>query len=150
MKYKLLLITTLICTGLLLASCQKDNSIVPFEAETNSGLNAEDTFKSEDPGEIWQIEADDFTNYPDPFITKTVIQYKLKKAAVVSLVVVAPDQSIEYLVSGRQRAGTYKVGYDATGKPAGKYIATLKIDGRISREEMTKKAELQGPVPGID
>lgn len=148
MNNKLLLIALLISTGLLLASCQKDNSIVP--ANSGTELNSADDLKSNDPGEIWQIEDDNLINYPEPFLTKTVIQYELKEAAFVKLIVVAPNQSIEYLVSGMQRAGTHKVGYDASGKPAGTYVAILKIDGRSSREEMTKKAELGVPAPGSD
>jgi hypothetical protein len=147
MKTMVYVITLLIGLAFLAVSCQKDNGVVPFGSDNNP--NAEDAYKAEDPGNIWNIDASSVTNLPDPFSSKTVIKYKVNRSAYVTLVVTGPDQqSIDYLVSRFHRPGVYKVGYDASGKTNGKYMATLKVGNRIVKKEMTKIADDKLPVPG--
>lgn len=136
MKTKILFIAMLILGGLVISSCQKDNSLVPDNEPVTAVKNVDGT-----PDDIvphW--EKDPITNYPDPFRDKTTIEFTLKHSARVSLIVTNPNYGgITYLMDGYYRPGIYKRLFDATNLPGGLYIAHLKIDGIVVKERMTKR-----------
>ncbi len=68
-------------------------------------------------------------NYPNPFNPKTAISYQLPVASNVELNIYnILGQKVVTLVSGKQRAGTYKVEWDAGGFASGVYLYQLKTD----------------------
>ena len=128
MKTLNLLIASLFVLALALTSCQKDNDLL---AETNAEFKSDDI----DPG--WT--PDPLKSYPNPFNDVTTITYKLQKKAKVTLVVYSPGyMGITYLVSEFKQKGTYNVEFDATGLPAGIYVAQLRIDKSVFKEKMKK------------
>ncbi len=72
-----------------------------------------------------------FQNYPNPFNPTTAITYHLPAVSEVQLVVYnALGQEIRTLVSGRQKAGTHSVNFEAQGLASGIYIYQLKSDAK--------------------
>jgi hypothetical protein len=136
MKTKILFIAMLLLGGLVISSCQKDNSLVPVDEPLAVTKDVDGT-----PDDIvphW--EKDPITNYPDPFRDKTTIEFTLDHSAHISLVVTNANYGgITYLMNGYYRAGTYKRLFDATNLPGGEYIASLKIDNIVYKERMTKR-----------
>ena len=64
------------------------------------------SMKSNDPGEIWSVDADPLTNFPDPFVETTTIEYRMNKAGYVRLAIVNEDYAgIAVLVDGYKEVG---------------------------------------------
>ena len=80
MKTKLLIISSLICTGLLFTSCQKDNSLIEGTSveqmtankDASESLSDNPWIGSHNPDEV---AVDVITNFPDPFKYHTNISY---------------------------------------------------------------------------
>jgi hypothetical protein len=136
MKTTILFIAMLLLGGLVISSCQKDNSLVPDSESVAISKDVNGT-----PDDIvphW--EKDPITNYPDPFRDKTTIEITLQRSAQISLVVTNPNYGgITYLLKGYYRAGIYKCVFDATDMPGGEYIAHLRIDDIVVKERMIKR-----------
>lgn len=145
MKTKILLISTLIAGGLLFTSCQKDNSLI--EETSFEQLSAEQDVPDSPKSGTWgsslgdpgSIDQDRISNFPDPFTRYTTIQYNLKKSSFVRLVVYANDfEQVAILVNGYKKAGKHLAKFNASGMPVGEYIAELKTNEGVFKEEMTK------------
>lgn len=136
MKTKILFIAMLLLGGLVISSCQKDNSLMPDNESAAVVKDVDGT-----PDDIvphW--EKDPITNYPDPFRDKTTIEFTLERSARISLVVTNPNYGgVTYLMNGYYRPGIYKCIFDATDLPGGEYIARLKIGDIVIKERMFKR-----------
>ncbi len=74
-----------------------------------------------------------YRNYPNPFATRTTIEYDLPQDRPVHLTVYdVLGRPIRTLVDGHQSAGSYAVDFDATGLPSGLYLARLRL-GHLER-----------------
>jgi hypothetical protein len=70
--------------------------------------------------------------YPNPFVTRTTIPFRLKESARVRLVVSdLLGRSVSVLVDNMTLAGSHTATFDATGYPAGAYVVTLESGGKI-------------------
>ena len=135
MKTRNLLIAVLLIGGLAFSSCQKENGLLP--ASTNATADA--SMKANETGQIWSVDADPLSNFPDPFVETTTIEYRMNKAGYVRLAIVGEDYaSIAVLVNGHQEAGVYRVEFDARDLKPGLYIAQLRHNGVTVKEEMHK------------
>lgn len=66
-------------------------------------------------------------NFPNPFNPSTTIQYVLKHAGDVSLIVYdMVGRQVATLVQGREAPGSHQVRFDGTGLSSGVYFYTLK------------------------
>jgi mannose-6-phosphate isomerase-like protein (cupin superfamily) len=73
------------------------------------------------------------TNYPNPFLTTTMISYSLPEAGNVSLVVYNKlGQIVETLVSARQDAGTHQVEFGRSDLTAGVYFYKIVVEGEAT------------------
>ena len=83
-------------------------------------------------------------NFPNPFISKTLIRYALPKDCWVNLQVYnSSGILVRKLKTGKEKAGFYKViwnGYDEKGKkvPNGVYFCRLEADEFIATKKMVK------------
>ncbi len=69
-----------------------------------------------------------YHNYPNPFATRTTIQYDLPQDRPVHLTVYdVLGRPIRTLVDAHQSAGSYAFDFDATGLPSGLYLARLRL-----------------------
>jgi hypothetical protein len=118
---------------------------VPFTLEIRSGYYTcwiDTTFSI--PVGIKQQEGkpipEDFTlyqNYPNPFNLTTMINYQLPMTSIVELSVYnLLGQKVATLVAEKQKAGRYKVEWDASGFAGGVYFYRLTTDTGFSE---TKK-----------
>lgn len=149
MKTKVLLIISLMCAGLLIMSCQKDNGLLPessLEASIASNEDAKNA-KPYDPDN--QAMADPIRNYPDPFVSVTIIEYRVAKISRVSILIVnEQNERVAYIVSGYRKPGIYTAEFDAKNLPAGVYTAILTLDKLKVRERMVKLDDPQATLPG--
>ncbi len=77
-------------------------------------------------------------NYPNPFNPTTSIAYALEEEVDVSLIVYDMlGREVKRLVDGRQRAGAYTVGFDATSLSSGIYIYRLETTNFSQTRQMT-------------
>jgi len=130
MKTLKLILASLFVLALAFTSCQKDNSM---QSELNSEL------KTNDNGTPSPWIADPLNSYPNPFTDVTTIKYKVEKPTKVILVVYSPgNNGLTYLVNTWMREGSYEVQFDATGLPAGEYVAHLRIGNLVFKEKMKK------------
>ncbi len=68
-------------------------------------------------------------NYPNPFNAETVISYQLTVSSEIELNIFnVLGQKVQTLVNRRQKAGSYRVTWDATRFPSGLYFYQLKTD----------------------
>ncbi len=82
-------------------------------------------------------------NYPNPFNPITAIEYQVPKLSQVELCIYnLLGQSVATLVSEKQAAGSYKVGWDASGFASGIYIYQLTAKGQEQKAVFTKKLVL--------
>ena len=133
MKTKILVLAVLLFGGLLFTSCQKDDAL--SEDMATEQLNAKDNFVDDHLSQ-WAFMIE---NYPDPFYNFTTIEYHLPMSGPVSLVVYKSDTRLKILfLEENQRRGIHIVRFNATGLPAGEYIAELKAGGKVLLETMTK------------
>jgi hypothetical protein len=138
MKTKLFVFTAMFIGGLLFSSCTKDNALLE---DTAFAKNESTQLLSEDPDPDPGPVGDPMTNYPDPFINSTTIEYVLEKTAYVRLTVHNDEAGlVQILVNGLQSKGKHFLEFETSGMPAGEYIATLVIGDEEITEVMTKKS----------
>lgn len=137
MKTKVFLFTAMFIGGLLFSSCTKDNALIE---DCAFAKNESTQLLSEDPGPDPDPVVDPMTNYPDPFINSTTIEYVLVQTAHIRLTV-HNDQTglVQILVNGLQSKGKHFIEFETSGMPAGQYIAKLVIGDKEYVEVMTKK-----------
>lgn len=151
MKTKLIFITSLIGLGMLMLACQKDNELIPVAVDDQFAATEQASaelmlFSEEDPN----YQGDPMTNYPDPFVNSTTIQYRITEQGNVKLIVFKENSSFKVLlVSGYHSKGVYTKVWNAGAASVGKYIAELNVEGVISKESMTKKSQWEpNPIEG--
>ena len=133
MKTRNLLLAVLLIGGLAFTSCQKDNSLQP--------ANTDAEMKTHSTGKIWSVDDDPLGNFPDPFVDKTTITYRLNKAGYIRLAISGENfHSITVLENGYKEAGLYQYELDASKLKPGLYFAQLRHDGKTIKEEMRKVA----------
>lgn len=146
MKAKFLTITVLLLGGLIFTSCQKDNALFEDTA-TEQALMKDNYEEDKDVGEF-KIE---FKNYPEPFATRTTIQYYVSRSSFVELNVRATDSKKNMrLVREYQRKGVHKVVFNAIHLPSGEYTAELKINGAVFCITMNKANNVDFDYPDIN
>jgi hypothetical protein len=148
MKTTLFTITLLICGGLLLTSFNSSpvGPITgPLETQTYAGDLMSVQFLKPDT-----LMGDHLSNYPDPFCSKTTIEYEIIHPTWVNLMITCPDQKNISLVFGFHEPGTYSLVFDACNKPCGCYIATLMTYYATEVEIMNKIRSPVVPMPGTD
>jgi len=148
MKTKVLLIISLMCAGLLFMSCQKDNGLLP-ESSLDATMAQDDSQKTAKPYDPnTQLMADPIRNFPNPFVDKTIIEYRVSKISKVSILILNEEnERVIYLVTGYRKPGIYTAEFDATGLPAGVYTAILSLDKVKVRERMVKLNDPEAPIP---
>lgn len=149
MKTKVLIIISLMCAGLLTMSCQKNNDLLPDNSLEASVASDEDAKDSNPYDPTVEAMLDPIKNYPNPFVNKTTIEYRVDKITRVSLIVINENgEKIKSLFKGYLKPGIYRAEFDAKGLPAGVYTAILTLDGLRIHERMVKlddpQAELEG------
>lgn len=152
MRTKLFLLTGLLCSGMIFVSCQKDNELTPGISQEQSVANQSsvELMKADFVEPDDDLYADPLSNYPDPFYNQTNIQFRVLRASKVTLVVYHENgMMIRRLYEGYLEKGLYKRAFDATGLPAGTYVAELKLGTRVCKEKMIK-LNLRDPMPGND
>lgn len=98
------------------------NSLVGMESNTSGDLIEE--YKLSD-------------NYPNPFNPETTIQYSLKEAGNVELIVYdVLGNEVAKLVNGYKPAGTHEVTFNATNLPSGVYIYRIKSEEYSESKKM--------------
>lgn len=95
------------------------------------------------PTSIEALEAErmavQLTNYPNPFTNSTAISYKLKEAGQIDISIYnASGRKVESFYSGWQPAGTYSINWDATGLPAGIYLARMETPEGMTFTRLVK------------
>ncbi|MBE0645233.1 MAG: T9SS type A sorting domain-containing protein [Bacteroidetes bacterium] len=110
----------------------------------NDGVNVSDTVEVEfsiltsteripTPAEF-QLEQ----NYPNPFNPSTSLTFTLPVSGEASLTVFdALGRPVATVVDGYRSAGTYHVGFDASGLASGTYLAVLRSGGNVASIRMT-------------
>lgn len=82
---------------------------------------------------ISQITPDKYylsQNYPNPFNPGTVIGYQLYVSNNVSIKVCdILGKGVATLINQKQKAGSYKIGFDGSNLPSGIYFYSLLVDG---------------------
>lgn len=137
MKTKMILIASLFLVGFIVTSCQKDNSILP--ANESGAVVKEFTDNSDDI--IDPFDKEHLTNFPDPFKTTTTIEYTVPKSGWVTIYVYNLTERYEIrLISEFKDAGLYRVMFDGTNHPPGRYLIQLNAAGTRISEPMTKIA----------
>jgi len=77
-------------------------------------------------------------NYPNPFNPSTKIEYSIPEESFVELKVYnLIGQEIATLVNQNQKAGTYRVDFNAEGMNSGIFIAKLNANGFTKSAKMT-------------
>jgi len=77
-------------------------------------------------------------NYPNPFNPSTVISYTIPAESFVELKVFdILGREVSTLVNGMQKAGTYKVNFNAENLSSGVYFYRIKTDNFSSVKKMT-------------
>jgi hypothetical protein len=131
MKTRNLLLAGLLIGGLAFTSCQKDNSLQP--------ANTDAEMKTHSTGEIWSVDDDPLSNFPDPFVDKTTITYRLNKAGYIRLAISGENfNSVTVLENGYKEAGVYQFEFDGSRLHPGVYIAQLRHDGKTIIEQMRR------------
>jgi len=75
--------------------------------------------------------------WPNPFNSRAVISYSLKRAGKARLEVFDSNgRLLRTLVNGDNAAGAHRVSFDGEGLPAGLYLYRLKVDGYIETRKM--------------
>jgi len=148
MKTKLFLLTGLLCGGMIFVSCQKDNETIPaVQDETLAAESASNLEKSELLLPERDYLADPIDNYPDPFYAYTNIEFRVFRPGKVTLAVYAENGLvISRIFEGNLQKGVYRISLNTVKWPKGLYYAELTINGRVSKEKMTKIDKLD-PLP---
>lgn len=152
MKTPILLIVTLLCAGMLLNSCQKDNSLAPNDPYEQA-IEKESATRHVDPrpGEDDGVMADPISNYPDPFNKSTTINFRVWKPTKVSLIVFNENnERVAFLVGQFLQEGDYRAKFNAEKLPTGKYYAVLSVGASRITEVMTKVHSIHAELPDLD
>lgn len=150
MKTLSVLISTLLCAGMLLSSCGKEDTIKP-EMSIELTNAAESELRRTDPKPGDEFMADPISNYPDPFNESTTIQFHIWESTKVSLVVFNEnDERVALLVGQALEKGEYSVKFDAKNLPTGKYYARLLVGSNKFVEVMTKAYSTQAGDPAVE
>lgn len=110
------------------------------------------TFSQEAPGE-WAdghhpVEPDlpsqfKLTNYPNPVITNTTVQYEIPADSKVSLQLYNTyGQLINTIYTGYNNAGTYETELNASGITGGIYVCTLSITSGGTTSHLIRKIKI--------
>ena len=76
-------------------------------------------------------------NYPNPFNPNTFINYSLPQESFVSLVVFSSTgQLVRQLVNSSEKAGNYRISFDADGIASGVYFYRIKAGEFVSTKKM--------------
>ena len=139
MKTTALILTALLGAGIMLTSCQKDNSLASDNMFSQS-LDQQNPADKTDPGAgDLGSTVDLIFNYPDPFSEKTTIQFRVLKAERVSLVVNNEyGDMVAEIVTQFLPEGEYRYEFDAKDLPVGPYRARLQVGDTNIFEDMTK------------
>jgi hypothetical protein len=80
-------------------------------------------------------------NYPNPFTTKTVIEYALPSTAAVQLSIFnVAGEEVARIVDGTQSPGNHRAEFNAGNLPSGMYIYRLTTaDAQITQQMMIVK-----------
>ncbi len=71
-------------------------------------------------------------SFPNPFRTATTVEYTLERAAEVEVAVYdVLGRKVATLAEGARPAGTARATWNATGLPAGLYMAQLRVNGEV-------------------
>ena len=85
--------------------------------------------------------SEDFTlysNFPNPFNSRTQITYDLPTAGIVTLKIYDElGKEITTIVNMNQSPGSYSVNFDASNLPSGIYFYVLKVNGISKTRKMT-------------
>jgi len=133
MKTKILVLAVLLFGGLLFTSCQKDDALIEDKATEQmlNRANPEDGQES-----VWPYY---LQNFPDPFISRTIIVYRVVHPTFVELCVYqSASKKTLVLVNEFQEKGYYDAKFEASGLPNGEYIAKLKVGNKTIEKIMTK------------
>ena len=148
MKTKVLALACLISLGLIAMSFTTEKETVKQNQTEQQTLITDINVLYDDvKGDIIIGNKIRMTNYPDPFLTRTTIEYELVLTTNVFLLVENADGTETLLVNGTQERGVHKVLFNAKGKKAGKYVARLITDYSSATEVMTKKDLIQKDRP---
>jgi len=76
-------------------------------------------------------------NYPNPFNPETVIEYSIPKSGDVSLIVYnILGQDIVQLIQESQKAGTYRIKWNASTRPSGLYFYRFQAGDFVQMRKM--------------
>ena len=137
--------------GMILSSCQKDNSLVPDDhyAQTVEDENSARHIDPK-PGDD-DVMMDPIRNYPDPFTKSTTLSFQVGKRTKVSLIVYNKNnERVAALIGEFLNEGNYRVEFDSGELPAGKYYAKLQVGNSLVVEEMTKVYSIHSGLPGAE
>jgi hypothetical protein len=88
----------------------------------------------DDPSKEWPVSSVLHQNHPNPFGSRTSIEYELLESSKVTLEIYdVRGRAVRTLVNAVQERGTYSVDFAARGLPAGVYFSKLKVDDRHIR-----------------
>ncbi len=130
-------------TTLELADAVSDNAqAVNWKASSGHGTpGAVNSVRTSVSGRGGVVPPDRFAlsqNYPNPFNPSTMIGYALPSPAHVTLAVYDMlGRTVATLVDRRQDAGAYNAAFDASGLPAGIYIARLHAGAETRSIKLT-------------
>ena len=151
MKTQVLSIVTLLCAGLIMSSCQKDNSLVPSDPyeQTLEDEKSERNIGPK-PGEN-DVMADPISNYPDPFTVSTTVKFRVWKPTKVSLIVYNENnERVAILVGQWMQEGDYTAKFNAKDLPAGRYYAVYQVGSTMIKEVMTKRGSIHTNDSALD
>jgi hypothetical protein len=79
-----------------------------------------------------------FQNYPNPFNPSTTVNYSIKEAGAVTIIVYnLMGQKVATLVDETKEPGHYKVIWNSTGNASGMYYYRIETKGKAITRKMT-------------
>jgi hypothetical protein len=152
MKTRIIFIASLLIAGFVFSSFQdgKDDVV----AAKNATVQSPEAKTIQKTGAVNGFYDNFFSklikNYPDPFITSTNIEFYVPKSDWVTLEVINMNERyVVRLVSEFKDRGHYRVFFDGTGHPPGRYRIELRVGTMLLMAEMIKVAgESDGTVNG--
>ena len=150
MKTKQFLISILISTGLIFTAGLNQNELIAQDSFSQSKVEIEE-FDQSGPKSIPPSDINDqieMTNFPEPFIEVTYIQYTLPFPAHVRLYVYESSTGkSRMLFEGAQIMGTHLIAFIPDGNLPGEYVAELITLQSTVKEVMYR--EVAGPGDSI-
>lgn len=102
----------------------KTYELVVTPADSTASLHRQATL---DSPQLLPTAAALYPNYPNPFNPTTTLRFDLPHDAVVSLKILdIRGAEVMTLVEGERKAGSYTVGFEASGLPSGVYFAKFR------------------------